>query len=334
MTTTTKQDPPSQGLSPERVLDAVEQCGYRCDGRLLALNSYENRVYQVGIEDAKPVIAKFYRPNRWTDAAILEEHQFADDCVEQEIPLIAPLTFNQVTLHRFNGFRFSLYKRYGGHAPNLDNPEHLEWLGRFIGRLHAVGSRFPFQHRLTLTPATFGHAGLKFLLENNFIPDEIKHNYQLAAQQVLEIVDQQFAAHQHLPLIRLHGDLHVGNILWTDKGPHIVDLDDCMMGVAMQDIWMLLSGSENEMVLQLNTIIKGYSQFYDFDPISLNLIEALRSLRILNYSAWLARRWHDPTFPKNFSWFNEPRYWEEQLYTLREQIERMQTSQLVELYNH
>jgi len=329
-----KSDIPYENLTPGVILDSVESLGLLTDGRFLALNSYENRVYQVGIEDAQPIIAKFYRPNRWHDAAILEEHQFAADCVEQEIPLIAPLQYKQTTLHRFNDFRFSLYKRYGGHAPNLDNPEHLEWLGRFIGRLHAVGSRFPFQHRLTLTPATFGHASLKFLLEHNFIPDEIKHNYQLAAQQVLEIVDQQFTAYQHLPLIRLHGDLHIGNILWTDKGPHIVDLDDCMTGVAIQDIWMLLSGSDNEMVIQLNTIIKGYSQFYDFDPASLNLIEALRSLRILNYSAWLARRWHDPTFPLNFSWFNEPRYWEEQLYTLREQIERMQSSQILSIYNN
>jgi len=327
-------DSPYEKLTPDLILDSVESLGLLSDGRFLALNSYENRVYQVGIDEQKPIIAKFYRPNRWSNETILEEHQFAEDCVAQEIPIIAPMQINQVTLHRYDDFRFSLYKRYGGHAPNLDNPEHLEWLGRFIGRLHAVGSRFPFQHRLTLNPKTFGHDSLKFLLDNNFIPDEIKHNYQLAAQQVLEIIDQQFSAHQHLPLIRLHGDLHVGNILWTDKGPHIVDLDDCMMGFAIQDIWMMLSGTEDEMVIQLSTIIKGYTQFYDFDPASLNLIEALRSLRIINYSAWLARRWHDPTFPLNFSWFNEPRYWEEQLYTLREQIERMQMTQILSIYNN
>ncbi len=328
-----KTDAPYEALTPDVILDSVESLGLISDGRFLALNSYENRVYQVGIEDEQPIIAKYYRPGRWSDAAILEEHQFAADCVEQEIPLIAPLAFNQTSLHRFHDFRFSLYKRYGGHAPNLDNPEHLEWLGRFIGRLHAVGSRFPFQHRLTLNPTTFGHDCLDFLLQHDFIPDEIKHNYQLAAQQVLEIIDQQFNDYAHLPVIRLHGDLHVGNILWTDAGPHIVDLDDCMMGFALQDIWMLLSGTEDEMVVQLNTIIKGYNQFYDFDPSSLNLIEALRSLRLINYSAWLARRWHDPTFPKNFSWFNEPRYWEEQLYTFREQIERMQSTRILSLYN-
>lgn len=326
-------DVPYENLSPDLLLDAVESLGLTTDGRFLALNSYENRVYQVGIEDKQPLIAKFYRPNRWDNATILEEHQFAKDCVEQEIPVVAPLTISDTSLHEFAGFRFSLYPRHGGHAPNLDNPEQLEWLGRFIGRIHSVGSRFPFQHRLKLTPENFGHKSLDFLLENNFIPDEIKHNYQLAASQVLEIVDQQFEYYNQLPVIRLHGDLHIGNILWTDSGPHIVDLDDCMMGVAVQDIWMLLSGTENEMVIQLNHILKGYNQFYDFDPASLNLVEALRSLRIINYSAWLARRWHDPTFPLNFPWFNQPRYWEEQLYTLREQIERMQNTRLLSIFN-
>jgi len=315
------------------MLDAVESLGLISDGRFLALNSYENRVYQVGIEDGTPIIAKFYRPNRWSDEAILEEHQFAFDCLEQEIPVVAPLEINGLTLHLFNDFRFSLYTRHGGRAPNLDNPEHLEWLGRFIGRLHAIGNRFPFQHRLTLNPKTFGHDSLAFLLDNNFIPSEIEHNYQLAAKQILEMIDEKFNAYSHHPLIRLHGDLHVGNILWTDSGPHIVDLDDCMMGFAIQDIWMLLSGTDDEMVVQLNTILKGYRQFYDFDPISLNLVEALRSLRIINYSAWLARRWHDPTFPLNFPWYNQPRYWEEQLYILREQLERIQHSQLIYIFN-
>ena len=327
-------DVPYENLGPDLLLDAVESLGLLTDGRFLALNSYENRVYQVGIDDKQPLIAKFYRPNRWDNATILEEHQFAEDCVQQEIPVVAPLIINNSSLHEFKGFRFSLYPRHGGHAPNLDNPEQLEWLGRFIGRIHSVGSRFPFQHRLKLTPENFGHKNLKFLLENNFVPDELKHNYQLAAQQVLEVVDQQFDYYNQLPVIRLHGDLHIGNILWTDNGPHIVDLDDCMMGMAIQDIWMLLSGTDNEMVVQLKHILKGYQQFYDFDPTALNLVEALRSLRIINYSAWLARRWHDPTFPLNFPWFNQPRYWEEQLVTLREQLERMQTSRLLEIYNH
>jgi len=314
------------------MLDAIESLGFISDGRFLALNSYENRVYQVGIEDETPIIAKFYRPNRWSDDAILEEHQFALDCLEQEIPVVAPLEINGQTLHLFNDFRFSLYTRHGGRAPNLDDPEQLEWLGRFIGRLHATGNRFPFQHRLTLNPKTFGHDSLAFLLDNDFIPSEIKHNYQLAAKQILETIDEKFKTYSNLPLIRLHGDLHVGNILWTDSGPHIVDLDDCMMGFAIQDIWMLLSGTETEMVTQLNTILKGYTQFHDFDSSSLNLIEALRSLRIINYSAWLARRWHDPTFPMNFPWFNEPRYWEEQLYTLREQVEKIQNSSLIQIF--
>jgi len=326
-----KTDIPYENLGPDALLDAVESLGLITDGRFLALNSYENRVYQVGIDDSSPVIVKFYRPGRWSDEAIIEEHQFAEDCVKQDIPIVAPQRIREQTLHKFNAFRLSIYTRHGGHAPNLDNPDHLEWLGRFIGRVHAVGSRYPFQHRLKLTPETFGHQSVQFLLQNHFIPDELKHNYQLAAQQVLEIIDQQFATYSDLPNIRLHGDLHVGNILWTDSGPHIVDLDDCMMGYAIQDIWMLLSGSEAEMASQLNIILKGYMQFSDFDYRSLNLIEALRSLRMINYSAWLARRWHDPTFPKNFSWFSEPRYWEEQLNTLREQIEIMQSSNLINL---
>ena len=327
-----ENDIPYQNLTPDLILDAVESLGLLPDGRFLALNSYENRVYQVGIDEDKPIIAKFYRPNRWTDEAILEEHEFAQDCVTQDIPVVEAMQINNKTLHYFKDYRFSLYQRHGGRAPNLDNPEHLEWLGRFIGRLHAVGSRFPFQHRHKLTPQNFGHNNLDFLLSNNFIPSHIEHNYQLIAKQILEVVDQQFEQQSHLPLIRLHGDLHVGNILWTDNGPHIVDLDDCMMGVAVQDIWMLLSGNESEMAKQLNPLLRGYNQFYDFDLSSLNLIEALRSLRLIHYSAWLAKRWHDPTFPQNFPWFNTARYWEEQLCILREQYENILSTKLLASY--
>lgn len=324
---------PYANLTPDVLLDAIESLGMQTDGRFLALNSYENRVYQIGIEDQKPIVAKFYRPNRWTHEAILEEHQFALDLSHQEIPVVAPLELNSKTLHEYNGFHFSLYSLHGGRAPELENTEHLEWLGRFIGRIHAMGSRFPFQHRRTLTPRVFGHDSLQRLLELQCIPPELTHNYEMAAKQVMEIVDQLFDSYSYLPLLRLHGDLHAGNILWTDSGPHIVDLDDCVMGPAIQDIWMLLSGDEHDMVIQLNAFVKGYNQFYDFDPAGLNLIEALRSLRMIHYSAWLANRWEDPTFPKNFAWFASPRYWEEQMNTLREQVERMQTSRLPEIYN-
>lgn len=317
-------------LTPDVILDAIDAQGFSSSGSLLALNSYENRVYQLGLYDEGEsiesfLIAKFYRPCRWSNAAILEEHQFSQELANEEIPVIAPLmNDHKQTLHEFNGYRFALFPRRGGRAPELDHAENLKWLGRFLGRIHSVGSKQAFKHRQSMSIKVFGEAAFAYLIENDFIPAEIKHNYQVAAESLIQQISDKFDAVGAYTRIRLHGDCHPGNILWTDKGPHFVDLDDCMTGPAIQDLWMLLSGSQDDMQRQLAKILEGYEMFRLFDPTELVLIEALRALRILNYSAWLARRWDDSAFPLAFPWFNTPRYWEDQLFTLREQQERLE----------
>lgn len=318
---------PYEQLTPDCILDALENVGFEPTGSLLALNSYENRVYQVNLEDGRFVIAKFYRPNRWSDAAILEEHAFSQELTEQEIPIVAPLVINEKTLFEFEGFRFTVFPRQGGRTPELEQPETLKQIGRFLGRIHSVGATRPFVDRPKLTVQNFGFDSLKFLLDNNFISPEVRTNYQHAAEEALQLVAGRYEA--ILPRnIRLHGDCHPGNLLWTDSGPHFVDLDDCRMGPAIQDLWMLLSGTNDEMSIQFRNLLEGYETFFEFDLAELSLIESLRTLRILHYSAWLARRWDDPAFPLHFPWFNSPRYWEEQMLTLREQIERLQAPTL------
>ena len=315
---------PYADLSPDRILAAIEQAGYVTSGSLLALNSYENRVYQVGLAEGRFLVAKFYRPARWDDAGIQEEHDFALELASQDIPVVAPLPDeNGQTLRHYQGYRFALYPRRGGRAPELDDPEHLRWLGRLLGRIHSVGCLHAFQHRPNLNIRIFGVEAVAFVLEQGFVPTEISHNYRQACEVLLEQIHTSFEIVGPYRRLRLHGDCHPGNILWTDSGPHFVDLDDCMNGPAVQDLWMLLSGSRDDMRRQLDVLLKGYSTFFDFEPAELILIEALRALRILHYSAWLARRWHDPAFPQAFPWFNTPRYWEDQLNTLREQAERL-----------
>ncbi len=291
-------------------------------GSLLPLNSYENRVYQVGIEDDAPVIAKFYRPNRWSDAAILEEHQFAAELLEREIPVVAPLATDAgATLHHYQNFRFALFPRKGGRALELDNIEQLEWMGRFIGRMHAVGARQPFQHRLQMDVHHYGYTPYHFLLAQNSIPLDIKQAYCAVVDAILQQVEAAFQRVGAIQNIRLHGDCHAGNALWSEFGPHVVDLDDCLSGPAIQDMWMLVcDGAEHDKNLQWQHILQGYRMFNQFDNRQLQLIEPLRSLRMIHYSAWLAKRWEDPTFPLNFPWFNTPRYWQEQLQDLREQL--------------
>jgi Ser/Thr protein kinase RdoA (MazF antagonist) len=309
-----------QALDPDRILDAVESTGLHCDGHLHALNSYENRVYQIGLEDGGFIVAKFYRPGRWSDEAIQEEHDFALELAEREIPVVPPLRDEQgETLHRHQGFRFALYPRRGGRWPDLDNPDNLLWLGRFIGRIHAVGAIAPFRHRAALTIEHFGDASYRYVLEGGFIPQALQLPYRSLAEDLLKQVRACYQRAGVVNNIRLHGDCHPGNILWTDDGPHFVDFDDCMMGPAIQDLWMLLSGERRDMTAQLAEILDGYSEFYDFNPRELNLVEALRTLRMLHYSAWLARRWEDPAFKQAFTWFNTSRYWEEQILALREQ---------------
>jgi Ser/Thr protein kinase RdoA (MazF antagonist) len=307
------------GLTPDVILNAVDQYNFRTDGRLLALNSYENRVYQVGIEDAAPLIAKFYRPGRWASEAILEEHRFAQELADEEIPVIAPLQVADHTLLEYGGFRFALYPRQGGHWPELNSRGDREWTGRLIARLHAVGATRPFVHRPRLDAKSFGHDSRRFLLDHGFLPAHIEVAYRTLTEDLLQQVDVIRQRSGTVAEIRLHGDCHPGNILWTHQGPHFVDLDDCRTGPAVQDLWMLLSGERHEMQFQLIDLLEGYEQFHDFDTRELQLIEPLRTLRIIHYAAWLARRWHDPAFPQAFPWFNTPRYWEDHVLALREQ---------------
>jgi Ser/Thr protein kinase RdoA (MazF antagonist) len=307
------------GLTPDVLLNAVDACGYRTDGRLLALNSYENRVYQVGIEDAEPVIVKFYRPGRWSENALLEEHGFSMELAAQEIPVIAPLTVNLSTLHTAYGYRFALYPRQGGHWPELNTRNEREWMGRFIARIHVVGAAQSFKHRPVLDIESLGYQSSQYLLEQGFLPTHIETAYRTLTEDLLKQVSAMFAAAGAIRHIRLHGDCHPGNVLWTDAGPHFVDLDDCRTGPAIQDIWMLVSGERHEMQSQLIDILEGYMQFNAFDHRELQLIEPLRTLRIMHYAAWLARRWEDPAFPAAFPWFNTDRYWEEHILSLREQ---------------
>ncbi|WP_207221246.1 serine/threonine protein kinase [Pseudoduganella lutea] len=320
---TTPSTHPFSALGPDCVLDALAAVGLFGDGRLLALNSYENRVYQVGIEDGKPVVVKFYRPARWSDAAILEEHAFLAELHAQEIPAVPPLAIDGRTLHAFNGFRFAVFERHGGRAPELFDPAVLEWTGRFIGRIHAVGATRPFTERSALDIDTFGIASRDYLLANGFLPPELVEAYRSVANQALDGIHRCYERAGDVSVLRLHGDCHGGNVLWTDAGPHFVDFDDARMGPAVQDLWMMLSGERHEMVRQLSDILAGYEDFAEFDPRQLYLVEALRTLRLMHYAAWLARRWDDPAFPAAFPWFNTQRYWQDRILELREQVALM-----------
>ena len=314
---------PFTALTPDAVLDALDSIGLRSDGRLLALNSYENRVYQAGMEDGPPLVAKFYRPARWTDAAILEEHAFVAELAEREIPVVPALVIDGRTLHAFNGFRFSVFARHGGRAPELDDCDTLEWMGRFIGRIHAVGALEPYRHRPVLDIHSFGIEPSEYLLAHDFIPSELVEVYRGVVAQALDGVRRCFDRAGAVQTLRLHGDCHIGNVLWTDDGPHFVDFDDSRMGPAIQDLWMLLSGERAEQTQQLGDLLAGYEDFYDFDPRELHLVEALRTLRLIHYAAWIARRWDDPAFPTAFPWFNTQRYWQDRILELREQIALM-----------
>ncbi|MDN0081278.1 serine/threonine protein kinase [Crenobacter sp. SG2305] len=315
--------PPFAALTPDTLLSALEGLGLPVSGSLLALNSYENRVYQVGLDDAPPLIAKFYRPERWSDAQIREEHAFVAELAEREIPVVAPLAFGGETLHSHAGFRFAVYPRRGGRAPELDRADVLEWLGRFLGRLHAVGEIKPFTERPTLDADSFGEEPLAFLTGSDFLPPDLREVYLGVARQALDGVARCYERAGDVAMLRLHGDCHASNVLWTDAGPHFVDFDDCRMGPAVQDLWMLLSGERAEQSRQLADLLAGYEDFREFDGRELYLIEALRTLRLIHYSAWLARRWHDPAFPAAFPWFDSPRYWQDRILELREQIALM-----------
>lgn len=319
---------PYDPLTPDCVIDAVEAAGYRCDARLLALNSYENRVYQVGIEDDQPVIAKFYRPDRWQREQILEEHQFTLELADADISVVAPLADSAGnTLQEYNGFSFALFPRRGGYPPELDNFDNLLVLGRTLGRIHAVGGAASFKHRQSICVQRMLADSRDFLLAE-FIPDALREAYDTLTRDLLERVTTLYAEVEPEDQIRVHGDCHVGNILWRDDTAHFVDLDDCCTAPAVQDLWMFLSGERHQQQLQLSELIEGYSEFCDFQPRQLRWVEALRTLRIVNYAAWLGRRWQDPAFPRSFTWFNTERYWAEQILELREQLAALQEEPL------
>jgi Ser/Thr protein kinase RdoA (MazF antagonist) len=313
-------DAPYSELSPETVLDAIEAVGNRCDGRVLALNSYENRVYQIGIEDGAPVVAKFYRPARWTDAAIREEHAFAGELAAQEIPVVAPLCRDGESLHVHHGFRYAVFPRRGGRWPELGTRDDREWVGRFLGRIHAVGRAARFHERTRLSMEDLGRSARDFVLEGDWMPDYLAQKYADVTDVLLDEIEVRAQGWRGATLGRILGDCHRGNILWTEQGPHFVDLDDCLTGPAVQDLWMLLGGGQQEMRTELQDLLTGYEQFLPFDRGEIALIEPLRALRMIHYSAWLARRWNDPAFPRAFPWFAEPRYWEQHYRALDDQL--------------
>jgi Ser/Thr protein kinase RdoA (MazF antagonist) len=319
---TTASSPPYAGLTPDCVLDALDSVGVRGDGRLLALNSYENRVYQAWRDDAPPVVVKFYRPGRWTDDEILEEHALVAELAAAEIPAVAPLSIEGRTLATFGAFRFAIFPRHGGRAPELEQRGTLEQLGRYIARIHTTGAARRFAHRPALTVESFGTQSRAYLLDHLFIPDDLRAAWQSAVDLALQSVSRTCDS-VRVSTLRLHGDCHAGNVLWTDDGPHFVDFDDARTGPAVQDLWMLLSGEREAMEAQVRIILEGYESFRDFDRRELALIEPLRTLRLVHYSAWLARRWDDPAFPAAFPWFNTQRYWQDRILELREQIALM-----------
>ena len=311
---------PFEALTPDYLIDAIESSGYRCDGRIFPLNSYENRVYQVGIEEHQPIIAKFYRPGRWNKAQIDEEHQFCLELEAQELPIVTPIkNDNGETINQYGEFYFSLFPRRGGHSPELDNLDHLYSLGKLMGRIHATGAIKPFQHRSSLTLEEYGYNAVSFILDR-FIPQELARSYSTLTEQLLAELSRQWPKNIAESYIRCHGDCHIGNILWRDEYFHFVDFDDCKMAPAIQDIWLLLSGEKHQQQKQLLEILEGYEEFFEFDISQLKLIEPLRTLRIINHTAWIARRWDDPAFPHTFNWFNTPRYWGEHILSLREQL--------------
>jgi Ser/Thr protein kinase RdoA (MazF antagonist) len=320
---------PFAALSPDWVLSAVESTGLLCDGRMLALNSYENRVYQVGIEDAEPIVVKFYRPQRWSREQILEEHSFVHELELHELPVVTPKADAEGrTLQEFEGFLFAVFPRRGGRSPDL-NLDTLQIIGRTLGKLHSIGAGARFRHRVQLGIATFMEASSAYLLEHDFIPPDLRKAYESLARDLTRRVHQVFIERKGTATLRIHGDCHPGNVLWREDVPYLVDFDDTMTGPAVQDLWMLLSGTREQQLAQLSELIDGYDTFHSFSPAELGLIEALRTLRLMHYSAWLARRWDDPAFPRSFPWFNTARYWSGHVLELREQLAALDEPPLV-----
>ena len=304
---------PYAGLSPDLVLDAIAATGSMPDGRLLALGSYENRVYQVGVEDGPALVVKFYRPGRWSDAAIDEEHAFALELAEAELPIVAPIAIGGRTLLRHAGFRYAIYPRRGGRAPELESPDHLAWMGRLLARMHGIGARDKFRQRGTVDTKTFVREPARAVLASTLLPARNADAYRARTDAIAAAIDARFAEIEPIARLRLHGDCHAGNVLWTDSGPHFVDLDDARTGPAVQDLWMLAPSPR-----ALDALLEGYAEFRDFDPRELSLIEPLRIMRQVHWAGWVAARWHDPAFPRAFAHVGEARWWEQHLNDLGE----------------
>ncbi len=317
-----------QGLQPDDILASVESLGYQCDGRFLALNSYENRVYRIGIENEPPVVTKFYRPARWTDDGILEEHAFSMELAEQDIPVVPPDTHNSKSLHKHGVFRFAVYAFHGGRTPELDNMDLLQQVGRLVARIHLTGETTEFLHRPSLDLASYGESSRDYLLDNGFIPANLQSVYAGICEHLCDSIRACYSRAEHPVHIRLHADFHPSNVLVDEQMVHIVDLDDARMGPVVQDLWMFLSGNRAEQTPQLDRLLEGYTEFRNFDSRELHLIEALRTLRIMHYSAWLAKRWQDPAFQQAFPWFDSARYWDEHILALREQAALMDEAPL------
>ncbi len=316
-------------LSPDQVLNTIETFGYQCDGRLLALNSYENRVYRVGLNGDEQIVAKFYRPERWSDDAIKEEHSFTQSLADIELPVVPPLIIDGETLLNRGAFRMAIFANRGGRALDLENFDQLEQMGRFMGRMHQVSRIQAFKHRPTLDVTTFGWDARNYILKHDFIPQDLLQAYTSLTEQLLQEAEHCYDRAGQLNLIRCHGDCYPSNVLWTDDGPHIVDFDDARMAPAIQDLWMFLVGDRSDQTAALDAVLAGYTEFSDFDARELHLIEALRTLRLIHYFGWLAKRWSDPAFKRAFPWFNTQQCWEDHILSLREQAAMLHEQPLI-----
>ncbi|MCE2873829.1 MAG: serine/threonine protein kinase [Xanthomonadales bacterium] len=311
---------PFARLSPDEVLAAAERLGIECDGRLFALNSYENRVYQIGSASHGTLVLKFYRPGRWSDAQLLEEHSFTEELAAADLPVAAPQRFADATLHRHEGLRYAVFPRLAARAVEIDAQDSLQLIGRTLGRMHAIGAKAPFRHRVTLSSERLGWQARDALLSSPLLEQTMADKYAEASAALLEAVDEAIERIGPVGRIRLHGDCHLGNILWREQGPVFVDLDDCMMGPRIQDLWMFLSGTPDEREGQWNELASGYRQFHAIDEWERDLVEPLRALRMVHHAAWIAARWEDPAFPRAFPWFTSPRFWQEHLSDLWQQL--------------
>ncbi len=307
-------------LQPEMIMDAIEGVGLSPQLSLLPLNSYENRVYQVAMEEGNPLVVKFYRPDRWSDEQILEEHDFCKELISLEIPVVAPIVLEQKTLHHFNGYRFSLFESKGGRNLEIENLEHLEIMGRLLARIHLLGEKKQFASRPNIDVNSYGWKSLEIIVNSHYIPMGLDLPFKTIAEQICESCETVFSQHGAINLLRLHGDCHPSNVMWTDKGAHFVDFDDARNGPAVQDLWMMITGDQNSMMQSFTALMDGYNDFRSFDLKEIRLLEPLRGLRMLHYMAWLCQRWTDPSFPHNFPWFQTQRYWEDQILELKEQL--------------